>query len=699
MAKRKEVVDLTSDGDEPSPKRIRCSTTQQVEASAKQKFALGSVNISNFDDEDELLAKELQAQYDQESSGHAHNCSPPTEDNHPYQHILLIREYVESVLKNSCVACGKRFLSEEKDVLLIFKQWLSDTEKRGNAFKQFISGGFLQGGFGEINSVINCPRMLCFCATCIGCGTRCSTKVNSAEAEGVRELTWCCDRGRLFLIWTLLCGYDRRQTNLGLRATSSSSTAKSQASGKSTNGIGYGGNYVKRPWKSYSVKTQTDPEDATTERIITCLTALLPSLTGENPTTFDLEPPTVLQSIIIHSKLLGKAAELLRNDSLEDATQRLALYQSTLRFVEKLGSHPCTANTTIYSERPEAEQELDLLKLSFTACSAASEDHKPHETNQSIAACLASFDRQSKLILERSKVDPDNFAAEDSTHMLSLCRGVSDLSDFLLANSGRSQTANTTNESDTIAVKDSWHKALAMLELPDDDLTNTFCFADDASKIAKPPLGRMKALSLEIARLSTGLPAGIFVRHCSSRLDVMKILIIGPRGTPYENGLFEFDLLCGKDFPKEPPKMQFKTTGGGTIRFNPNLYADGKVCLSLLGTWSGEPWQPGSSTILQVLLSIQAMIFCEEPWCNEPGREDRSGSRPSMDYNRTVQGWTVKYAMADWLKADDDGVWGDIVGQHFRTSASEILAKVEEWSISNDWKGQLRDGLKTIGVV
>ena len=31
-------------------------------------------------------------------------------------------------------------------------------------------------------------------------------------------------------------------------------------------------------------------------------------------------------------------------------------------------------------------------------------------------------------------------------------------------------------------------------------------------------------------------------------------------------------------------------------RFNPNLYADGKVCLSLLGTWHGgdatEKWDP-----------------------------------------------------------------------------------------------------------
>ena len=48
--------------------------------------------------------------------------------------------------------------------------------------------------------------------------------------------------------------------------------------------------------------------------------------------------------------------------------------------------------------------------------------------------------------------------------------------------------------------------------------------------------------------------------------------------------------------------VQFRTTGNGVVRFNPNLYQCGKVCLSLLGTWEGaqgEQWNE-TSTILQV---------------------------------------------------------------------------------------------------
>lgn len=50
-------------------------------------------------------------------------------------------------------------------------------------------------------------------------------------------------------------------------------------------------------------------------------------------------------------------------------------------------------------------------------------------------------------------------------------------------------------------------------------------------------------------------------------------------------------------------QVLLKTTGGGSVRFNPNLYNCGKVCLSLLGTWEGgkgEGWNQSASSALQV---------------------------------------------------------------------------------------------------
>jgi baculoviral IAP repeat-containing protein 6 len=65
----------------------------------------------------------------------------------------------------------------------------------------------------------------------------------------------------------------------------------------------------------------------------------------------------------------------------------------------------------------------------------------------------------------------------------------------------------------------------------------------------------------EIASLSTSLPAGIYVRVDENRPDVIKALITGPQGTPYENGLFEFDFFLPHDYPTSPPKGSFLTTG------------------------------------------------------------------------------------------------------------------------------------------
>ena len=73
------------------------------------------------------------------------------------------------------------------------------------------------------------------------------------------------------------------------------------------------------------------------------------------------------------------------------------------------------------------------------------------------------------------------------------------------------------------------------------------------------------------------------------------------------------------NYPNAPPLVHLRTTGMGRIRFNPNLYANGKVCLSLLGTWDGNPEEKwtSKSTLLQVLVSIQSMILNEAPYYNE----------------------------------------------------------------------------------
>lgn len=152
--------------------------------------------------------------------------------------------------------------------------------------------------------------------------------------------------------------------------------------------------------------------------------------------------------------------------------------------------------------------------------------------------------------------------------------------------------------------------------------------------------------------------------------DITKIhaLITGPFNTPYEGGFFYFIIRCPPDYPMHPPRVRLMTTGDGDVRFNPNLYRSGKVCLSILGTWSGPPWSP-AQCLSSVLISIQSLLN-EKPYHNEPGMENveiRSGD--SERYNEIIQHETIRVAVCDMLESR--GVAGKMCPQGLR----EVMEK------------------------
>ena len=99
---------------------------------------------------------------------------------------------------------------------------------------------------------------------------------------------------------------------------------------------------------------------------------------------------------------------------------------------------------------------------------------------------------------------------------------------------------------------------------------------------------------------------GIFCKFSETDMTHVRAMIIGPSDTPYENGFYFFDLRFPDNYPWSPPKVKF-ITQDSNIRFNPNLYVDGKVCLSILGTWNGPEWS-SCLTLNSILLSIQTLL-------------------------------------------------------------------------------------------
>ena len=149
----------------------------------------------------------------------------------------------------------------------------------------------------------------------------------------------------------------------------------------------------------------------------------------------------------------------------------------------------------------------------------------------------------------------------------------------------------------------------------------------DHALLSQPSVATSPAFTRRVMReykiLASSLPEGIFVRTWESRLDLFRVLILGPLNTPYELAPFLFDFYFPATFPTDPPQAYFHSWTNGIGRVNPNLYDDGtgKVCLSLLGTWHaderGEGWSASRSTILQVLVSLMGLVLVREPWYSE----------------------------------------------------------------------------------
>ena len=143
----------------------------------------------------------------------------------------------------------------------------------------------------------------------------------------------------------------------------------------------------------------------------------------------------------------------------------------------------------------------------------------------------------------------------------------------------------------------------------------------DHHYISKSPSltsAKMRRLVKEHQIMRSSLPEGVFVRTWEDRLDLLRVLIIGPRETPYELAPFLIDFYFSDTFPVKPPEAYFHSWTNGVGRVNPNLYEDGNICLSLLGTWPGDNghdvWSAKGSTMLQVIVSILGLVLVREPY-------------------------------------------------------------------------------------
>mmetsp|Transcript_34781 Transcript_34781/g.87481 ORF Transcript_34781/g.87481 Transcript_34781/m.87481 type:complete len:165 (+) Transcript_34781:74-568(+) len=150
-----------------------------------------------------------------------------------------------------------------------------------------------------------------------------------------------------------------------------------------------------------------------------------------------------------------------------------------------------------------------------------------------------------------------------------------------------------------------------------------------------------KRLISEYKAISLNPPDGITAGPVTEdNFLVWEAYIVGPPETPYEGGVFEATLTFPKDYPLNPPTMQFNHK-----LWHPNVYENGEVCISILHPSGEDPthyesiherWSPAQS-VQTILLSVMSMLA--EPNIESPANIDAAKMfRDDRElFNKTVE--------------------------------------------------------------
>jgi ubiquitin-protein ligase len=167
---------------------------------------------------------------------------------------------------------------------------------------------------------------------------------------------------------------------------------------------------------------------------------------------------------------------------------------------------------------------------------------------------------------------------------------------------------------------------------------------------------------------------GIYYIHDDTDMLKGYAMIVGPSETPYFGGFYFFEFTYPADYPHSPPSVKY-CTNENNIRFNPNLYTCGKVCVSLLNTWSGEQWT-SCQTISTVLLTL-CILLCNEPLLNEPGvkpTRHNGAKNPQIAYYNEVIEFSNIYTAVCSIMERKNGVFLPFF-ELFYAQAKELFIK------------------------
>ena len=261
-------------------------------------------------------------------------------------------------------------------------------------------------------------------------------------------------------------------------------------------------------------------------------------------------------------------AELLRNDSIEAATDRSELYTSALGFIDSMLDSKDSSRLVTEGYRVKSPGRSLSTIIEEGDTFFRTDGLKPEKT-ATLVDSTGNLLKASRSLLASARQAPSIYSDDSGKQQLELCKRV-ELTGGRIENHA-SGGSTTPSKQSTAA------STIERLELIDEKaLTARYAYGPESNFTRPTQPKRMRVLFQEVSVLTTSLPEGVFLKVAMNRPDLMKALVVGPENTPYEGCLFEFDILCPEHYPNQPPKVSCSTAAFNGVRLNPNLYENGE---------------------------------------------------------------------------------------------------------------------------
>ena len=144
-----------------------------------------------------------------------------------------------------------------------------------------------------------------------------------------------------------------------------------------------------------------------------------------------------------------------------------------------------------------------------------------------------------------------------------------------------------------------------------------------------------RIINIDIKKQEELKDSNIYIEFNEANILEAHAIIFGPEDTIYDGSIIYLKINFPINYPFVPPKITY-ISNGNSLRIHPNIYKCGKICLSILGTWSGPKWT-SIMDISSILLSIKSLLD-NNPIYNEPGyhKNNKSHQELSLLYNQAI---------------------------------------------------------------